>query len=301
MTRESPALESVVPADVVSELDPSWRTLVPDVLGSKDRLYVRRATGKVDGFACVREMQFDSDVFGIAVARVVARAHTEVVHHQLARGVLASASELGFRQLVTTLTAEDYLQLRVLEECGFRLVDVGLVFSRRLGRASLMVEAAPAELPVRVALEPDLNRLMEMAGALFRQSRFYRDPCHTAETADELHRRWIRNCLVGERADVVLVATDDADVPIAFVTCKVDKDKEYGAIDLVAVDPRYRGRGVATAVLGAALRWFAARTGEVRVKTQAINYGAARLYERAGFHLVSSDMTLTWSPSASTR
>ena len=288
-------VESVTPADVVLEMESDWRGLLPEALNARDRLFVVRPSGRLSGFAYVRELTFDSDVFGVGVARLVGRAHREEEHVQLVKEVLSASESLGFGQLVTTLPGEDYLQLRVLENTGFRLVDVGLVFGRTLGRASLVVEAAPAELPVRAALEGDLGRLMELAGALFRQSRFYRDPLHSAEAADELHRQWIRNCLVGDRADVILVATDDADVPIAFVTCKVGPDRERGSIDLVAVDPRFRGKGVATAVLAAALRWFAARTGEVHVKTQAINYSAARLYERAGFCLVGNDVTLTRS------
>ena len=73
--------------------------------------------------------------------------------------------------------------------------------------------------------------------------------------------------------------------------CLLDETSGHGEIDLVGTIPEFRGRGVAAAAIHEAVRWFDAVADVVTVRTQASNFTAASLYERAGFRLSSSDIT----------
>jgi ribosomal protein S18 acetylase RimI-like enzyme len=64
-----------------------------------------------------------------------------------------------------------------------------------------------------------------------------------------------------------------------------------GDIALFGVAMEAQGRGAGQRLLASALSWFAARAQRVEVKTQAINYPAAKMYERGGFRLCRSDLT----------
>jgi ribosomal protein S18 acetylase RimI-like enzyme len=86
--------------------------------------------------------------------------------------------------------------------------------------------------------------------------------------------------------------------PVGYITCLLHRLQpesehiEYGDIDLVAVTPAARGRGVALALVRRALAWFAGCTDEVIVKTQVTNYPAVALYNRAGFVLKQAFQTM---------
>jgi ribosomal protein S18 acetylase RimI-like enzyme len=82
---------------------------------------------------------------------------------------------------------------------------------------------------------------------------------------------------------------------LGFITCKVEGSNgglSRGVIDLVGVGTGLEGRGVGACLVGEALKWFSSRTKTVQVGTQAANIGAARLYEKMGFRMVSSEATL---------
>jgi dTDP-4-amino-4,6-dideoxy-D-galactose acyltransferase len=225
---------------------------------------------------------FDSDIFGFSIGRVTrCDANDPAALAQLHASAIERARAEGLSLLWRTVLAEHRAEVAALERTGYGLVDVGVTFDHDLRGV------APALHPgegFRVADERDVERIVATSATLFRTSRYYNDPALSIEGADEVHRRWIWNCFRG-RADAILV---DADVT-SFVTCGV-KDR-VGSIALFGVATGAQGKGAGQRLLGAALAWFAARADRVEVKTQAHNYPAARMYERAGFRLVRSDLT----------
>jgi ribosomal protein S18 acetylase RimI-like enzyme len=67
-----------------------------------------------------------------------------------------------------------------------------------------------------------------------------------------------------------------------------------GRIPLVATATEFQRRGIARDLVAAALAWFAdAGCSVAYVKTQAANYPAVALYERAGFTISQSELTFT--------
>jgi ribosomal protein S18 acetylase RimI-like enzyme len=228
------------------------------------------------------EEKFDSEIFGVRIGRLSAFPASATV---LSR-VIREAEADGFGQIVTgRIAAGDLARAQALAEAGFRLADVSVAFDHGLTGVAGNLE--PTIRPVTVA---DLPALTDIAGRVFRGSRYYADPFYSKESADELHRRWITNCVAG-RAKVVLAEVIDGR-PIGFITCGVAADRS-GSIDLVGVHPDHQGRGAGKRVVRAGLLWFSANADRVRVRTQATNYPAARLYEGLGFRLASSDLTFS--------
>lgn len=97
--------------------------------------------------------------------------------------------------------------------------------------------------------------------------------------------------------------TDDRDggeevVGVALGRLAGDADPGLGIITDLGVRPAWRGRGIATALLRAAFRRFAA-LGAVRVALEVDDVtldGALRLYERAGMEVVHHVIVLTTEP-----
>ena len=165
------------------------------------------------------------------------------------------------------------------------LIDTGVDFW-----TALRVQPPPIPASLRLARDDDLPALRDLAAKAFTYSRFAVDPFFTPEQVEAFHREWVTNLHNG-LAQAVLVSEADGG-PEGFVSCSLSDGK--GRIPLIAVAETARGRGVGSALVKAALRWFHEQgAGEARVKTQANNVPAVALYERCGFVLERPELTFS--------
>jgi ribosomal protein S18 acetylase RimI-like enzyme len=185
--------------------------------------------------------------------------------------------------------------LDALQACGFDPVDAILTFTRSLHNFS-PVEADPQ---IRLAGTDDADAVGEIARTAFSIDRFHSDPLIDNARADELHYQWAKNSVLGTVADAVIVATDDQNSPIGFVTCKLNHGtfealgKFVGTIVLVATSDSARGQGFGQRMTEQALNWFLQSGVDiVEVGTQATNGPAAKLYERSGFQLTDHSVSV---------
>jgi dTDP-4-amino-4,6-dideoxy-D-galactose acyltransferase len=189
------------------------------------------------------------------------------------------------------------------EEAGFRLVDLRVTLTSPPWPPSPIAPPAPgrggnpleAASRIRPARPEDVPALRRLAAASHHDSRFYADPHFDRGRCDELYATWIeKSC----REDAVLVAEAEGN-PAGYISCRVSfpplpveggamgeggqGGEGLGEIGLLAVDAAAQGRGLGSALVGAALCWFAARrAARVQVVTQGRNTRAQRLYQAHG-------------------
>jgi ribosomal protein S18 acetylase RimI-like enzyme len=125
----------------------------------------------------------------------------------------------------------------------------------------------------------------------FGLTRFAVDPFFSKSQVDDFYTTWATNLFSG-LADAVFIAEIEGR-PAGFVSTKLSAN-DQGRIPLVATASEFQRRGIARGLVAAALAWFAdAGCSVARVKTQAANYPAVALYERAGFTVTQSELTFT--------
>lgn len=166
-----------------------------------------------------------------------------------------------------------------LEAMGFRIADVNVVFEKRCGTV------APPTW-VREAWPEDAQEVEAMAGSAYSLDRFHQD-LHTAHAADRLCASWAGNFFHGRRGDLMAVAEQDeglAGFVLALLT------RELAVVDLIAVHPKYAGRGVGSALLDFLEQRAQGRI--LRAGTQIANVQAINFYQQRGMRLVSSTYTL---------
>jgi dTDP-4-amino-4,6-dideoxy-D-galactose acyltransferase len=253
------------------------------------------------GFACLSMLPWDSEQLGVTAARIdylVAEGSYDEqrrVKKALLDQVLAGAQARGVENLSVRVDASDAASLHVREETGFITVDAILTFALDLNGHSS--EETTTDFRIRLATAADAESAAALACNSYLHDRFHCDPSITKARADELHATWLRNSCTGKAADAVILA-EDATGLLGFVTCSVRQDTAHlgravGTIVLVATAARARGRGVGYATTMAALEWFRQQGCEiVEVGTQLRNITASRLYQKCGFRLVGSSVSL---------
>jgi dTDP-4-amino-4,6-dideoxy-D-galactose acyltransferase len=242
-------------------------------------------------------LAWDSEFFGCRVGRV--RGGT--LDRERLAAIEAWLQAEAIDCVYFLADSDDPATAVLAEESGFRLVDVRVTLDRET--AALILPEAAA--PIRPARPGDLPALRRIAAASHHDSRFYADPHFDRGQCDELYATWIEKCCRSaargkdekDSKDAVLVA-DVEGRPAGYISCLMSSPPlpgaggamgeggqggEVGEIGLLAVDAAAQGRGLGSALVGAALRWFVERRAvRVRVVTQGRNTRAQRLYQAHG-------------------
>jgi len=175
--------------------------------------------------------------------------------------------------------ADNILDIKKLQQCGFFLIDTNLTFEKKL-------DVCDNQLAKNVfqAQESDKAGIIDLAGVAFKYSRFFLDPLIHDDIARETRQKWVANYFNGLRGDMMLVAKS-ADRVVGF--CQLLKREETAAIDLIAVAAEAQRQGVATDMMNS-IKHFIPESGRIIVGTQAANIPAARAYENNKFRLINS-------------
>jgi 2-amino-4-hydroxy-6-hydroxymethyldihydropteridine diphosphokinase len=161
-----------------------------------------------------------------------------------------------------------------LEDAGMRVVNASVT----LGRG-----------PAAIGPEPDTVRpldpgadgaLLDVAQRSFTQTRFHLDPGTPDAVANRIKRDWVESYLLGTRGEEMLVAEADGK-PVGFLA--VIRRGTTRVIDLIAVDPDHRDKGLGRDLVARFMSDSEATAERVQVGTQAANVRAIRFYERLGY------------------
>ncbi len=233
----------------------------------------------------IRLLEWDSAFFERRIARILPSALTPA---QLA-DITAWCQQQAIDCVYFLADAENAASNRLVEQNGFYLTDLRLIFEYRQPQAAITPSPALSDIAIRPFEPSDTDALVTIARRSYTDSRFYYDPCFPDRKADALYETWIRNSTDGSGfADEVLIAERNG-LLLGYISCK--RHGTLGDIGLVGVTESARGAGVGTALVDASLSWFAQNgCDRVQVITQGRNIGAQRLYQRCGF--MTADLRL---------
>jgi ribosomal protein S18 acetylase RimI-like enzyme len=203
---------------------------------------------------------------------------------RLARAAKAETRLPDGSFFATAKIAADQVGLvEALEDRGFRVVDTAVSFA-----APVQAIARQEAASVREAHMQERSRVAAIARDSFRYSRFHLDPRIPRSLADRIKAAWAENFFAGRRGDAMLVAEADGETAGFLQLLRPPANRLV--IDLIAVDARFRGRGLAGAMIARAAAAMGAV--EIAVGTQAANTASIRLYEGLGFRQTGSQFVL---------
>lgn len=174
----------------------------------------------------------------------------------------------------------DHGAIKLLEGLGFNLVDANITFEKLIDSASRVTGSSE----IRFALPEDRQSVRSLAAYSFSYSRFHLDPLIPDNQANQVKASWAENFFFGRRGDSMIVTSVDGKIAGFVQLLHSGRDL---AIDLIAVDRKFRRKGIASDMIcfaQTAIKGFKS----VRVGTQLANIPSIRMYERLKFMLVDA-------------
>jgi GNAT superfamily N-acetyltransferase len=214
------------------------------------------------GVVC-KLLPWDTAHFGVRVAKVEPNRLTSATLANIEAWLKSNPVDCLY--FLATPEAET---LRLAAQAGFRFVDARVTLECELSK----VIPAKSITHVRRAVSEDMDELRRIASESHHDSRFYIDGNFLRAACDELYRIWITKAFENRQGAVFVAEQDGKAVGYnSIYTSGGD-----GVISLVAVDPKYRGRNLATQLLTSSEAWFRQQNVErVIVPTQAASFSIA--------------------------
>jgi dTDP-4-amino-4,6-dideoxy-D-galactose acyltransferase len=224
-------------------------------------------------------LDWDTNFFG----RKIGRWNTGRLSREILAELDAWRKENDIECLYYLASADDPDTVALAEENGFHLVEVRLIYERKL--AGWDPEHRPCDAP-RVQVRPsrveDIPALQEIAKNAYVGSRFYFDRRFDEEQWQAYYRYWVKKSVEGG-ADLALTAEIDGDI-VGYITGLVDKEKNEGIYELTGVRDDARRHGVGQELFRSGIDWYVRhRVPYIWVATQGRNIPTQRMIQRDGF------------------
>ncbi len=236
-------------------------------------------------------LDWDSRFFGYPVE--VARLSDLSALERDFRQTRQQALELGLRLLYIETPFLDNHQRQTCQTAGVTAVSINVGYVKTVVTD---MPCAPSSViqPCR-EYHPALRALVLQSGSY---SRFRRDPGFRNREFERLYDEWLAASLRGDDGKIVLVVGPSS-LPRGLITLEPGAKVRIG---LLAVDARWRGRGIGRSLVAEAERHCGLRSrNELEVATQKANQEACRFYERCGFHCVfEKEIFHAWFPPSDT-
>lgn len=144
-----------------------------------------------------------------------------------------------------------------------------------------------AEARIREAGMDDVEGIVQLSSALFREDAGRRDPSTNLDWPSEEGREHFAG-FVGQERRLCLIA-ESAGEMVGYLAGYVSEGSSLRPVRVAELESMYvrvghRGRGIGASLVGEFLRWAGARKAErVSVTAYAANERAIRFYRREGF------------------
>jgi len=222
------------------------------------------ASGRISGFIIYNDSPWDSRVIGRSMGTVKHLAVTNdepagvEILRALTSELMQTLANRGTECVVCRVQSSELAAIHVLEQSGFLLMDTLLDFVFDFSRTPLEKIRFPerdGQLKIRRANAADLPTLFDINEKSFGNyfGRYHADPRIPAGAATRIYTEWVRSAFQGW-ADWILVAEVDDQIAAYGLWRKALGIEERNSLrvahyDLAAIDPKFRGRGLWTALM----------------------------------------------------
>jgi dTDP-4-amino-4,6-dideoxy-D-galactose acyltransferase len=213
----------------------------------------------------------------------MAQVSAEGLSGQAMGEVLVEASQLGYELLQASCRVDDERTMCLLEDHGFRIAGTRLCMAK-----SLRLMGNQTTIQLRRANKQDIPALLSQFSDIFKDSRFYQYPGFDAGRVSDMYSLWLEKGVLGQFDDECLLLENATGIQ-GFACLKYHGD--HARIGLFGVLPSQRRQGHGLSLLaGLECSLLHKEIWAIKTATQAKNFAAIRLYEKAGFHTAAMEI-----------
>ncbi|HEX8548042.1 MAG TPA: GNAT family N-acetyltransferase [Cytophagaceae bacterium] len=220
-------------------------------------------------------LEWDTNVFEKRVCRINHEYIDQGNWRRIVEELVESKVDLAYYSTLRAL--EDELDSR---HFTLSLIDRKTTYKKIIDRESLIDDAAVIVYPEKYP-QPIMFDLAVQSGVY---SRFALDPNIGHGIYEKIYKAWIINSVNKTLAKEVLIYKEQSLIQ-GLVT--LGEKNSIGDIGIIAVDSKFRGKGIGKKLMRSAESWFAKNTSnkEIQVVTQGNNLPACKLYESCGYEV----------------
>lgn len=230
------------------------------------------------------EDKFNSEIFNLKMGNLIIEDPNEV------DAMLIEANKQEYDHLTAKINTNELEICNKLLQNEFKLVDTLVSYQYDFKKTPLLKYQYNQDVIIKPVESCDIAELSRIAHDSFFNDRFHNDPSLKNELCDLYYEKWIYNSCHGF-ADLVLVGKDKDNNILGFGTGKKVNDKE-SALVLNAVTEYARGKGVYTAMIWEAMRYFEDKSRYLTLGTQINNYAVQKAWSKLGFKIFESKYVL---------
>lgn len=170
--------------------------------------------------------------------------------------------------------------MKTISKQGFSLIDTNISFSKSTEHKIHTSKHS------RFARDDDAKKICAIAYGSFTKSRFHLDPQIDNSIANTIKREWANNYFNGTRGKWMIVSEYKNQLA-GFLTILINHNNEL-VIDLIAVAPDFRGKGLGKDMIQYACENCHCINKTITVGTQLCNTESIQFYESMGFKYLES-------------
>lgn len=195
------------------------------------------------------EDKFNSDIFGIKMGNVIdidLCCTREDVHR-----LIKKANSARYMHLNAKVNSKNKISTNAFLAKGFELVDTQLMYSINT-KNHIANESGRDKLIFREYQKQDRAQIINIAKSAYVIDQYHSDSKLDNTLCDVYYSKWLENCCDGLAADKVMVVVFPNNEVAGYIT--FNYQAETAVVGLVAVDERFRGRGIFTFLIDSTLR-----------------------------------------------
>lgn len=230
---------------------------------------------------CVEYLNWDSELFNKEICRI---NHDKLDQDQLIRCVEWAKSK-NIDCVYYLIDSSDITYINIAEKNGFNFVDFRMTLNIDLKNNDFKTLKINSTQFIREANSFDTLKIKALARLNHTESRFFKDNNFDKSKSEKLFELWIDRS-VASASSIIIISEFEADIS-GYIAISYQDNK--GVIELIGVDPKYRGKGLGVNLILYALKWFKFKNiYNIDVVTQGTNIPALRMYSKCGFSPIQS-------------
>lgn len=233
-------------------------------------------------------LKWDSKFWGFPIAYITTRYLNKTIILKVKKFIKSHR----VRMIQYLCDCHDRRSVDLAEKNNFEFKDIRITFEKNLLKKKYIIFPRKNKelLSISYAKKNDLKKLKLMTNKNYLESRYYFDDNFNKKKISIFYSDWVAKAINGKFDNECLVLLKKKNI-VGFCTLRYSNGNKIANIGLFGISNKEKGKGYGLFFLNKIFKkLYKAKLSKIRVVTQGRNYSAQRLYQKAGFLTLSTEL-----------